>query len=433
MNNNNFGRLRRNVHNTNNPNYNNYENYKNYQQQQQQNNNYQNYQNNNNNNQPDNISVHSSYKYRKNGSHTSSANNDNKVSTNYNRKPSSSSQGSIQKYISDEPDLICQNCINEELMEAKRRRDKDYYNSLQDQVPGFQDKYKSYNERYINSKIKEREKNSNEVSNLLNSYNNNDKERLIRENENGLNPMNANNYNDYERFRKNYNKKQEYINNNLDKFLNKERPEITDYYNAYINNPNYSGGLPYGEYRKTPQDLEQYRKDLLNQIEYKNKLKLSEEEANNRQAELNRINLQRQLDDENKEKYLKEKMMKDEVLRGNQQLIDEKKKKKMEEENEERKYKEQLDNIMYQNQLDEENRLRNKKQRQEELLRANLNNIELENMKKKKEKEEDEKYKYNDKAFAHDHEKMGRCCKCHRVFPRRLLTINKYFYSNNRV
>jgi hypothetical protein len=428
MNNNNFGRLRRNVHNINpNPDYNGYENYKNYQQNQQQQNNYS------NNNQQDNISVHSSYKYKKNGSHTSSVNNENKVNTNYNRKPSSSSHESIQKYISDEPDLICQNCINEELMEEKRRRDKDYYNSLQDQVPGFQDKYKSYNEKYINSKIKEREKNSKEVSNLLNSYNNNDKERLIRENENGLNPMNANNYNDYERFRKNYNLKQEYINNNLDKFMNKERPEISAYYNAYVNNPNYSGGLPYGEYRKTPQDLEQYRKDLLNQIEYKNKLKLSEDDANNRQAALNRINLQRQLDEENKEKNLKEKMMKEDLLRGNQILIDEKKKRKMEEENEEKKYKEQLDNIMYQNQLDEENRLRNKKKIQEDLLRANLNNIELENMKKRKEKEEEEKYRYNDKAFGHEHEKMGRCCKCHRVFPRRLLTINKYFYSNNRV
>jgi hypothetical protein len=428
MNNNNFGRLRRNVHNINpNPEYNGYENYKNYQQNQQQQNNYS------NNNQQDNISVHSSYKYKKNGSHTSSVNNENKVNTNYNRKPSSSSHESIQKYISDEPDLICQNCINEELMEEKRRRDKDYYNSLQDQVPGFQDKYKSYNEKYINSKIKEREKNSKEVSNLLNSYNNNDKERLIRENENGLNPMNANNYNDYERFRKNYNLKQEYINNNLDKFMNKERPEISAYYNAYVNNPNYSGGLPYGEYRKTPQDLEQYRKDLLNQIEYKNKLKLSEDDANNRQAALNRINLQRQLDEENKEKNLKEKMMKEDLLRGNQILIDEKKKRKMEEENEEKKYKEQLDNIMYQNQLDEENRLRNKKKIQEDLLRANLNNIELENMKKRKEKEEEEKYRYNDKAFGHEHEKMGRCCKCHRVFPRRLLTINKYFYSNNRV
>ena len=125
--------------------------------------------------------------------------------------------------------------------------------------------------------------------------------------------------------------------------------------------------------------------------------------------------------------------MKEDLLRGNQILIDEKKKRKMEEENEEKKYKEQLDNIMYQNQLDEENRLRNKKKIQEDLLRANLNNKEKENMKKRKEKEEEEKYRYNDKAFGHEHEKMGRCCKCHRVFPRRLLTINKYFYSNNRV
>ena len=29
-------------------------------------------------------------------------------------------------------------------------------------------------------------------------------------------------------------------------------------------------------------------------------------------------------------------------------------------------------------------------------------------------------------------EKMGRCCRCHRIFPRRLLTINRYFYKENR-
>jgi hypothetical protein len=27
---------------------------------------------------------------------------------------------------------------------------------------------------------------------------------------------------------------------------------------------------------------------------------------------------------------------------------------------------------------------------------------------------------------------MGRCCRCHRVFPRKLLTINRYFYKENR-
>ena len=26
----------------------------------------------------------------------------------------------------------------------------------------------------------------------------------------------------------------------------------------------------------------------------------------------------------------------------------------------------------------------------------------------------------------------GECCRCHRVLPRRLLTINRYFYRENR-
>jgi len=29
-------------------------------------------------------------------------------------------------------------------------------------------------------------------------------------------------------------------------------------------------------------------------------------------------------------------------------------------------------------------------------------------------------------------ERMGRCCRCHKIFPRRLLTINRYFYKENR-
>jgi hypothetical protein len=27
---------------------------------------------------------------------------------------------------------------------------------------------------------------------------------------------------------------------------------------------------------------------------------------------------------------------------------------------------------------------------------------------------------------------MGRCCRCHRIFPRRLWTIYRYFYKENR-
>ena len=44
-------------------------------------------------------------------------------------------------------------------------------------------------------------------------------------------------------------------------------------------------------------------------------------------------------------------------------------------------------------------------------------------------------YKYDDKGIegkGKTKERMGRCCRCHRVFPRRLLTINRYFYKENR-
>ena len=30
-------------------------------------------------------------------------------------------------------------------------------------------------------------------------------------------------------------------------------------------------------------------------------------------------------------------------------------------------------------------------------------------------------------------ERMGRCCRCHKIFPRKLLSINNYFYEENRV
>ena len=30
-------------------------------------------------------------------------------------------------------------------------------------------------------------------------------------------------------------------------------------------------------------------------------------------------------------------------------------------------------------------------------------------------------------------EQKGECCRCHRILPRRLLTINRYFYKENRM
>ena len=73
-------------------------------------------------------------------------------------------------------------------------------------------------------------KNRNEVANVMNKYKYNDKDRLIYENENSRNLLNERNGNYlYDKFRDKYEQKEKMINDNINKFTNKERPEISAY------------------------------------------------------------------------------------------------------------------------------------------------------------------------------------------------------------
>ena len=100
---------------------------------------YQNYEDNRENN-----SVHSSYQYKRskppseNNDNNYNNNNINRVNTNYSKKNSSKASNE-NEYVTDEQNLICQNCINEELMDMKRKRD--YDERRNDFVPApFEDK-----------------------------------------------------------------------------------------------------------------------------------------------------------------------------------------------------------------------------------------------------------------------------------------------------
>ncbi len=104
----------------------------------------------------------------------------------------------------------------------------------------------------------------------------------------------------------------------------------------------------------------------------------------------------------------------------------------MQEEEEEKRYKQQMDNELLRQKQYQDNLMMDKQRQRNELLQENLNYINREKNRKLREKEEDEKYRYDDSHFGSDHEKMGRCCKCHKIFPRRLLSVNQYFYKNNR-
>ena len=393
---------------------------------------YQNYEDNRENN-----SVHSSYQYKNskapsnNNDYNYNNNNVNRVNTNYSKKNSSKASNE-NDYVTDEQNLICQNCINEELMDMKKKRDYDERRNDFVSVP-FEDKYKTYDLNLINGKIKQREENRNEVANVMNKYKYNEKDKLIYDNENSRNFLNESNGNYlYDKFRDKYEQKEKMINDNINKYTNKERPEISAYFNNYVNNPDYKNNLEYGEYKKKQTDLDQYRQDLLNQIKEKDNKKRFETELENREAQRQYNYIQRQLEEENKNNALKTQQQKDDLLRGNLKLIEEKKRRRMEEENEKKLYKNAMDKQYEIDKQNEENKLRSKQQKMNDLLNENLNNINIERNRKLREKEEDERYKYNDKAYGHDHELMGRCCKCHRVFPRRLLTINQHFYRNNR-
>ena len=429
-----------------------------------------------NNNQNENGSVHSSYKYRKsnNPSLNGDNNQDNQNYRNQNyqnnqnyqtfqnqnnqnfqnnqnyqtfQNPNNQNYQSNQNLnhshhshhshysgenISNEDNLICPNCINSELAEMKRRREMEE-NRNDMPTPVFEDKYKRYNQDYINNKIAQREANQKEVEDSLNKYRNRDKERFIRENENSINFLNNPNGNYlYDKFRNKYEEKERMINDNIDKFQNRERPEITSYFNHYVNNPNYKDNNPYGEYRKKQEDMDQYRQDLLRQIKYKENMKKMEEEEENRDAKIQYNNMQKQIEEENRMNYIREQQKKDELLRDNLKLIEEKKKRKMQEEEEEKRYKQQMDNEILRQKQYQDNLMMDKQRQRNELLQENLNNINRQKNRKLREKEEDEKYKYYDSHFGGEHEKMGRCCKCHRIFPRRLLSVNQYFYKNNR-
>ncbi len=187
----------------------------------------------------------------------------------------------------------------------KRREMEENRNDIP--TPILEDKYKKYNQDYINNKIAQREANQKEVEDSLNKYRSRDKERFIRENENSINFLNNPNGNYlYDKFRNQYEEKERMIKDNIDKFQNRERPEITSYFNHYVNNPNYKDNNPYGEYRKKQEDMDQYRQDLLRQIQYKENMKKMEEEEENRDAKRQYNNIQKQIDEENRIKIIRE-------------------------------------------------------------------------------------------------------------------------------
>ncbi len=467
-------------------------------------------------------SVQTSYKYKKNknGPTTISSKDSNHYRyNNYQINEEDSYE------ISDNDNLICPNCINETLIEDKQRREElererekqinrmyDYGNDYNNALI---DKNRNYDKQLIDEKRRQREYNTNEAIQNLAKINAglSNKDKLIQLNENSRNPLNEG-YPDYQyqKFRDEYDRRQKMINDNINKYypnINNQRPEISSYYENYVNNPNYDKNRKnkiyddrererdYGPYGNN--DKKEYLRILEEQINYKNELKKREKEEDRRRGQRQYEEIQKELQREEQERRMKEQRQKDELIRGNLELMNQKLQLKNKELEEKLKYKELCDKqnedyikelekqklerekykdeIYNQNKNDYETRQKNKLlEKEREKIRPYYDNNDYEYPKRKYDKRYDDKDyneinnrqepidKYNNKKYEKNKygerymneegnndykdyrdknrdnkghykvkERMGRCCRCHRIFPRKLLSINKYFYKENRV
>ena len=321
--------------------------------------------------------------------------------------------------------LLCQNCINSRLIEEKRLRNELNKKS----IPGFfEDKYQNYSQNLIKEKVRQREKNINEIYNNLEKWNEfNDKDRLIKENENSINPLYQNNHNYlYEKFRTNYEKKQKLINDNFNKFQNLERPEVTDYFNNYINNPKYKA-IGYGEYKPRQYNIDDYRKDLDEQINFRNNKIKREREEDKIRENIQYNTALKNLENEKKEKEMKKNRIKEELIKGNLELIQAKQKKKEKQNEEELKYRDYYneDNKKYNNDLLKEKAKKQKMNK--EFVLENQKNLSRIKRKKQEQILENENYRYNDYSYEPPKEITAECSGCHKIYPKKLLTRNVYY------
>ena len=398
-------------------------------------------------------SVHTSYKYRKrkkgNMTISSRESNDYYIQNLEN-------ESSVSMSIND--NLICPDCINEAIIDQKRIR-----NDLNNRNNDLQDRYKYqtinnsfYENDLIEKKIHQREINTNNAMKTLSKLNSSmsNKERLIKINENSADPFHENNRDyQYEKFRKEYEKKQKFINDNLDKYLTVKKKKSLSETPLFFDKSDEKINSNTNRNRNESTNKKEYIKTLEEQIKYKREKNKKEKEEDKIREKRYYEEIEEKIKKEENDKKIKEQNLKDDFIKGNRDIINKKNQDKIKEFNENLKYKEFLDkkNEQYKKELLE-------KQKENERLLNEINNstkkindsYNKKNMKYKRiesnEENEENNSNFNNnndnKNIQNKNEKKyccydlnkqkGECCRCHRVLPRRLLTINRYFYRDNR-
>ena len=370
-------------------------------------------------------SVQTSYRYKKNKNGPNSTSSKGPQENNkFQHYPQNEYETSVE--MSDNDNLICPNCINCTLMEQKRERNN--LNNLRDRDYGFEntnaliDKNREYDRDLIDEKRRQRERNQNDAYQNLAKINAglSNKEKLIQQNENSRNPLNEGlpDY-QYQKFQDEYNRRQKMINDNINKYypnINNERPEISSYYDNYVNNPNFESSRKkynnnsyekdrqrnYDDYDNKERNRREYIKALEDQINYKNELKRREKEEERKRGQRQYEEIQRELKREEEERYLKEQRKKEEYKIANLELMNQKKDRKIKELQEQLKYREMVDKQNEDYQREKERQQIEKERMKDDIYNQNKNDYI--NRQKMKELERERDRQYNDDMYINDNQ-----------------------------
>ena len=394
-------------------------------------------------------SVHTSYKYRKRkkGNITNSSKDSYYNHIDYNQEKDIDSSISI----STNENLICPDCINDTLIEKEKFREDSYKKNNKYDL--YHDNNNNHLNNLIEKKRKQREQNTNYAMQTLTKLNSSisSKERLIQINENSSDPFQGNNRDyQYEKFKREYDKRQKIISNNLNKYFPENNKKTLS------ETPLFFDKSEEKEKEKSNQknriNKKEYIKTLEEQIKEKNDKKRKEKEEDKKMEKKYFDDLEEKMKKEEESKLIKDKNQKDDFIKSNMEIINKKNKDKIKELKEQLKYKEYLDkqNEMYKNELLEKqkenerllNEIYNSKKKdysQHNKIKDKEINDDFDNNKNNNNNNNNNNFYNNNNNNGIEKrnkynldEQKGECCRCHRILPRRMLTINKYFYRENR-
>ena len=425
-----FKRLRKNYNNNNNNSQNINSNYNN----NNNNNNFNNinyyYKNNfNNNNNNNNYNNNNNINYNNNNNNNNYSVHSNNSNANYRpslkrvRSSCCSESESIASSSSTGDQYICNNCINDALIKCKNNlNDRDYYNG--ESSNDIQDRLNKISKNRINNQVQQRIQRSEEVAKNMGNGDLN-KEKLIKENENGVFYFNDDNQigNDYLRQKalEKYRSSNRYASTGKSYM---DKPGVEDYYRNYVDN--YKIKEEDNGYDKRLLQ-QKYNEDLDNQIKENNRIKYRYD------FELNRkIRAEQEEDNENylrqqNELEKKRQLLNDEFLKDNENLVKLRNKRKLNEKNMD-EYNEQKNQQMIQKQIDEEDNRKLFLENQKKLnLQKDLDNqLKEKERRKALEREKDKMNNYNNYEVCNCDE-TGKCCCCKRQYPLSFLNPRKQY------